>query len=56
MITLGHLYYQTPRKPLPTWLFYLIFWLILPPMIVAMMVWEITKGTAATGKQRKRKI
>ena len=33
-------FWHTPTtKPLPNWLFYLLFWLIIPPAIVAMMAW-----------------
>ena len=41
MITIGHTYYQTPCKPLTKWLFYVLFWLIIPPMIVAMVAVEL---------------
>jgi hypothetical protein len=44
MIRIGHAFYQTPCKPLPTWLFYVLFWTIIPPMIVAVIAWEMTKG------------
>jgi hypothetical protein len=43
MIRIGHAYYQTPCKPLPQWLFYLMFFAIIPPMIVAMMVWTVCR-------------
>ncbi len=34
-------FWHTPTtKPLPKWLFYVLFWLIIPPAIVAMMAWE----------------
>jgi hypothetical protein len=42
---IGHAYYQTPCKPLPQWLFHLMFFAIIPPMIVAMMVWTQTAKT-----------
>ena len=31
-------------KKNPKWLDLVLFWTIIPPMIVAVMVWEITKG------------
>jgi hypothetical protein len=36
---------QMPSKPLPDWLFYPLFWLIVPPAIVAMMVSTMLQRT-----------
>jgi predicted small integral membrane protein len=47
MIRIGHAYYQTPCKPLPQWLFHLMFFAIIPPMIVAMMVWTVCRPVPA---------
>jgi hypothetical protein len=43
-LRIGHAGYQTPRKPLPEWLFYTLFWLIVPPGILAVIVGTVVGG------------
>jgi len=50
MLTLGHDRYQSTTKTNPKWLDLLLFWLIIPPMIIVMIVVEL-----ATGKRERKK-
>ncbi len=40
-------------KKNPKWLDAVLFWTIIPPMIVGVMVWEMTRGWSKTAEGRK---
>jgi len=52
MITIGHDRYRSTTKVNPKWLDLLLFCLIIPPMIIVMIVIELTTGK----RERKGKL